>query len=162
LAAPAPGAASSPASCPGTASSPAAAARAAARCSPASSSASTLTASCSSSLIIWISWAARNGSPTMSPRIQRAPPPIPRSPPADPLVSPEGGSPRPAQGLVVGPGDQVLGGDDGQAENRVPDHLGPGYPQRHQVRVFPGHRVDPQQGPEEDRAGHQQREVGQL
>ena len=32
-------------------------------------------ASASSSLIIWISWAARNGSPTMSPRIHSTPPP---------------------------------------------------------------------------------------
>ena len=110
---------------------------------------------CSSSRIIWISMAARNGRPTRSPRSHSAPPPITWS---ARRLGPHGRAER----AVVGPGDEVLVGHDGQAEDRVPDHLRAGDPQGHQVGVGLRHRIDPQQRPEEHPARRQQRQVGQF
>ena len=65
-----------------------------------------------------MNWAARNGSPTMSPSTHSAPPPMTWS-----LL--RLGSPRPGQRVVVGPGDQALVREHRQAEDGIADHLAP-------------------------------------
>ena len=71
----------------------------------------------------------------------------PQRSPADDLVCPQAGSPRPAQRFVVGAADQGLSGDDVDSENRVSAYLGNGYPNGDAVVVGLLHRIDQQPSP---------------
>ena len=128
---------------------------AAAAASRASTSASTAAASALSSRIAWMNWAARNGTPTKSPRIHRTPPPSTWS---VANVGPVWA----AQALVVMQRDEVLVGDDRDAEERVPDDLSGGNPHGDRAVVVLRHRVNPQERPEVQIPGRDEREVGQF
>ena len=64
--------------------------------------------------------------------------------------------------MIVGPGNEAVVGDHGEAEDGVTDDLCCGDPQRHEVGVCLRHRIDSQQRPEEHESRGHQRQVRQF
>ena len=78
------------------------------------------------------------------------------------LVGGERRAERAVQALVVMQRDEVLVGDDRDAEERVADDLSGGDPHRDRAVVLPRHRVHPQERPEVQVPGREEREVAQF